>query len=156
MGKFRMKNRPQKPVKRAVLKRDIGLYEGISLARIIELLPEGVGFEDVLFSGKDSYWYDDCAFIYDEMESEESFANRLKKYEEKNAAYEKWAEENKEAIQERLAEKAEEARKKAMRDAERAEKAAASALKKALAEKKRIEKELAKLTAKTVIIDRGK
>ena len=122
---MRMKSKPEKPKQKRYY-RSKPTWEGVSVQ---ELLDE-YGPEATIEMGWDR-GYEHLVVCYSYVESDEEFAKRMDSYKRRLATYEEWYEENKEAIEAELADRA--AKKQAKEEKAKARKIAA------------LEKELKKL-----------
>jgi hypothetical protein len=145
MKKFKLKNKPRKPVRKRGIrfKDNIDDMSGASLKEmLISLEKRGVDLTAAYVEVIESYDYYGCCdcdgggtgnavISYSSDESEEDFKDRLASYEKRLAAFLKWEKDNKKAIKEE---------KTRLAEAKAKKKAAASA--KAI---EKLEKKLAKL-----------
>lgn len=138
--KIRLRSKPKKP-KRQRLSNRITIDDGDTIARIEDQIREvykiDVPADELVFRVERGYYPDDPDHFYAEwsfMEPEEDYQRRLKKYHERLRDWEKWFQENREAIEATLQARREEAKRRAR---ERIE-----------AERRRLEKHLASLEKK--------
>ena len=102
MRKFKMMKAPIKPV-RPLVERKILVYEGMSLAHILEeakIIKDQYNidlYELKASAAEESYDID--GFVYYILEPEEIFSNRIRDYNDELEKYNKWKEEFKEEIE---------------------------------------------------------
>lgn len=136
--KFKIKSKPKKP-ERKMQRQYRSLYEGETLQYWLdEGIPRDAEIKYARYSGYES---EEMEFVWEEPESEEQYQRRLTSYEINMAAYNKWYEENKEAIEEEIALREQEEKEKIKKRKERE-------LKKAEKDLKKLEKKIKRMRGK--------
>jgi len=108
-----MKNKPVKP-SRYKIQYEENLGEKLRAQEIIDAVSRIVGSEDVWITAfpEDYGAYANIELSWKELEPEDRFKMRMKRYEEKLKEYEKWKEENKDNIAKHKLEKKDKSKEK--------------------------------------------
>jgi hypothetical protein len=98
---FRMRRKPTKPVRKTISGR-ISVYEGETLAGILEELDDETDLNEVKFTRERRWSYTNTDveyfFEYELPEPDSSFDKRMKTYETKLSNWKEWYKQNKQEI----------------------------------------------------------